>query len=432
MSGSPELFTCLILIGGEALKNQYLGKDPDSEYVTDETNILDALAQRRPILTLANLSEVLTPYLETTDLHGGWPSGLSLIVGDSIDDRLLFWNGHQRYRVTWVGPITTLRISTEKAAELGFLMRLKSIIKERGIYDFQGRNNTIELRSCSVETPRLDEIAGALRSRDVFLNVQVVKDQDHATCVPKFASPDLVRYTYNLGLQELESREVTEIRDERVYVPAAVPWHVREARPPAHLRLGNWMVDLQIDRLHDHCRFANQRHTWLLPRRLRIDRAFKLERQGGRSQEYDLGVIRVLREGEIAVACNAEQRTVSITVPDDLDAFRAALCSDTEWLPFERIQKDAPHGRRRYRFAELSDKGRYQLGVIERFGSLPETFDVLMNGYWRDELLRLGAVPAEKNVSLRDQLRKRKRSPERPFERDAKCNERRDMSVTKP
>jgi hypothetical protein len=55
---------CLILISDETLKNQYLGKDPNSEYVTDETNILDALAQRRPILTLANLSEVLTPYLK--------------------------------------------------------------------------------------------------------------------------------------------------------------------------------------------------------------------------------------------------------------------------------------------------------------------------------------------------------------------------------
>jgi hypothetical protein len=58
------------------------------------------------------------------------------------------------------------------------------------------------------------------------------------------------RYTNSLDSRELESREVTEIRDERVYVPAAVPGHIREARPPAHLRLGNWMVDLRIDRLH--------------------------------------------------------------------------------------------------------------------------------------------------------------------------------------
>jgi hypothetical protein len=138
----------------------------------------------------------------------------------------------------------------EKAADLTFLMRLKSIIEERGVSGFQGRNNTIALRSCSVETSRLGEIAEALRSKGTFLNVQVVKDQDHATCVPKFASPDLVRYTNNLGFQELESREVTEIRDERVYVPAAVPWHVREARPPAHLRQGNWM---DASPNHTHC-----------------------------------------------------------------------------------------------------------------------------------------------------------------------------------
>ena len=132
----------------------------------------------------------------------------------------------------------------------------------------------------------------------------------------------------------------------------------RSGRPRGSMD-GN-MIDLQIDRLHDHCRFANQRHTWLLPRRLRMERAFKLERQGDQLQDYDTRVIRVLRDRGIAVAYNAEQRTVSITVPDDLDAFRAALCSDTEWLPFERFRKDAPHGRRRYRFADLYDQGRYQ------------------------------------------------------------------------
>jgi hypothetical protein len=395
VSGHPELFTCLTLISQDALSNQHLGKDPSSEYVTDETNVLDALAQRRPILTLANLSEVLTPYLETADPSGGWPSGLSLIVGDSIDDRLLFWNGHQRYRSPWFGQITTLRISVERGSDPTFLMRLKNIIKQRGTYNFQGRNDTITLRSCSITTPCLHEIAKALQAKDVFLNVQVVKDQDHAACIPEFASPNRVQYTNGMGFRELESSEVSEFKDERVYVPAAVPWHVREVRPPANLRMGNWMIDLWIDRLHDHCRFANQRHTWLLPR-LRMEKAFKLERQGDRLQDYELNVIRVLREGRFAVAYNAEQRATSITVPNDLDAFRAALCNVAEWLPFERYRQNAPQGRQRYRYAELSDKGRYQLGVIERFGSVPEAFDILMNGYWRDVLLRLGATPAEK------------------------------------
>jgi hypothetical protein len=179
------------------------------------------------------------------------------------------------------------------------------------------------------------------------------------------------------------------------------------------------MVDLWIDRLQDHCRFANQRHTWQLPRRLRIERAFTLERQGDRLQDYEFRFIRVLREGQIAVAYHAEQGAVSIIVPNDLDAFRHALCTDVEWFSFERYGQKAPQGRQRYRYAELSDKGRYQLGVIERFGSVPEAFDVLMNGYWRNVLLQLGGAPAERNVSLRDDfiatLRRRLRQPAGPM-----------------
>jgi hypothetical protein len=191
VSGYPELFTCLTLITEAALQAPHLGKDPYAEYVTDEANILDALAQpRRPILTLANLAEMLTPYLETVDRFGGWPGGLSLVVGDTLDDRLLFWNGHQRYKSPWPGQIITLRLPNDRAADFPFLTRLKSIIKQRGIYDFRGRNENITLRSCSVDKSRLDEIATALRGTDIFLNIHVVKERDHAACVPEFASPD--------------------------------------------------------------------------------------------------------------------------------------------------------------------------------------------------------------------------------------------------
>jgi hypothetical protein len=290
VSGYPELFACLTLITGAARQDQHLGKDPYAEYVTDEAEILDALAQpRRPILTLANLAEMLTPYLETADAFGGWPGGLSLVVGDTLDDRLLFWNGHQRYNAPWPGQIITLRISNDRAADLPFLTRLRSIVKQRGVYDFRGRNENITLRSCSVEKSCLDQIAAALRGTDVFLNIQVVKEQDHAACVPEFASPDRVRYTNEIPFNEQQSREITEFRDERVYVPPAVPWHISETRPPAPLRQGYWMVDLWIDRLQDHCRFANQRHTWLLPRRLRIEKAFTLERQGDGSKTTSSG-----------------------------------------------------------------------------------------------------------------------------------------------
>src|SRR5262249_15517815 len=61
-------------------------------------------------------------------------------------------------------------------------------------------------------------------------------------------------------------------------------------------------------------------------------------------------------------------------------------------------------GRRRYAYAEPSDKGRYLLAVLKHFETLPDAFDVLMNGYWRDVLISLGAVPVEKNTGLRGEL----------------------------
>jgi hypothetical protein len=273
----------------------------------------------------------------------------------------------------------------------------------------QGRSNTIILRSATLEAEQLEQTAALLRGSEQFMLFQVAQDFGAASCIPEFANPDLVRYAGHIGFQELVSNEVTDIRDSRVHVPAAAPWHMREAAPPAPLRQGNWMVDLFIDRLTDHCRYANLRHSWLLPRRLRIEQSFRLERQRDRSQDFELTVLRVLRGGAITLPLNVEQTTVSITVPDDLTAFRHALCADVEWLPFERYRKGAPTGRQRYRSAELSDKGRYQLGLIERFSSVTDAFEVLMNGYWRDVLLRLGAVPAEKNTGLRDQLVRRLR-----------------------
>jgi hypothetical protein len=404
VSGYPDLFTCLTLITQEALGNPQLGKDPHAEYVTSETAILQALAERRPLLTLAGLSEALTPYLEMAERTASWRIGLNLVIGDGAEDRLLFWNGRHRYETPWFGLTTTLRISTQQAADPDFLARLKAVIRHRAVTDFQGSNRSVSLRSATLDAKLLQQIAALLRVGEALPWFRVAHEQGAASCIPEFGDADQVRYVGNTGFHESETRETTEIRDGRIYVPAAIPRHMREAFPPAALRQGSWMIDLWIDRLNDHCRYANERHTWLLPRRLRLDRAFKLERQKERSLDYKFNVLRVLRTGCLAMPQNLDQGDASIIVPDDMYAFAVGLCTDSEWLPFARFRQDAPPTRRRYYYAELSDKGRYQLAVIDRFASVTEAFDVLMNSYWRDVLLRLGAVPAERNVALRDQF----------------------------
>jgi hypothetical protein len=201
----------------------------------------------------------------------------------------------------------------------------------------------------------------------------------------------------------LRTWETAEFRDNHAYVPHAIPWHIREAPPPAGLREGHWMVELAIDRLNDYCRFSNARHIWVLPRRLRLEKAFKIEWQDERPQGYGSRVARVSRQGYLALPKSHEHRSLTITIPNDIEAFRTGLCIDTEWSPFER-GKDSPRGGGRYAYAEPSDKGRYLLAVLEHFETLADAFEVLMNGYWRDVLKDLGAVPVEKNIGLRSEL----------------------------
>jgi hypothetical protein len=110
--------------------------------------------------------------------------------------------------------------------------------------------------------------------------------------------------------------------------------------------------------------------------------------------------IRPMRTGALGLALKVDLRTAVVTTPDDVNALRQAICNEFEWQPFDRNRKDAPLGRPRFYHAEPSDKGRYLLGVLGLFDSLPQAFDVLMNRFWRNILHGLGASPGDKNSEL--------------------------------
>ena len=88
---APEYYKCATLISDSSLAAQHLRKSSNAQYFTDEILILKAMTQPNQIFGLSELSYILAPRLETNNYAAN--SALTLIVGDSIDDRLLFWNG---------------------------------------------------------------------------------------------------------------------------------------------------------------------------------------------------------------------------------------------------------------------------------------------------------------------------------------------------
>ncbi|WP_316197732.1 hypothetical protein [Bradyrhizobium sp. SZCCHNS2002] len=401
-----DLFGTLTLISKDALQNTFLGKTPRSDYLTDERCILEELGKPSEILPLSIASDLFAPYLATD--YSEWSEGFNLFVGDSLDDRILFWNQHHRQEEQWIGAISALRVPTSRLTDPEFIGLIKTIIRQRGKRTSRGAPD-VTIRSCSLSQADLDRVAQSMRSSDFLSAISCVHHDSHAACIPPFNYEP--QYRYRISHTEVRSHEVLEFRENHAYVPPTLPWHMREAPPPEGLRAGNWMVNLRIDRLHDHCRFANVRHEWDLPRRLRLEKAFKVNWQDGGPGRYEQEVTRVIRSGQLSLPRSQDQRSVSITIPEDVDAFLTALCVREEWLPFHRNRRDQPTKRDRYAYAELSDKGRYLIAILEHFDQIPEAFDAFMNGFWRDILIGLGAVPVEKNPELRSEflttLRKR-------------------------
>jgi hypothetical protein len=236
--------------------------------------------------------------------------------------------------------------------------------------------------------------------------VKVQRLDDPSALKPEFGNPRQVRFTHGGFMAEPEGRATAEFQGLRAPVPLAMPWHMKEAMPPAGLREGSWMANVTIDRLNDHCRYSNQRDVWLLPRRLHVERGFTLETEEDRDHANAGSLLRVTRDGSLAVRLKAGIARAAITVPEDVEVLRIGICNPTEWHPFEHDRKDAPRGRPRFEYAVPSDKGRYLLGVLGRFEKLPRAFAFLMHGYWREVLREFGGVPAERDPELLGKVQK--------------------------
>jgi hypothetical protein len=120
----------MTLIIQESLDNKHYAKDKRAVHVTSEAALLDALGAQMGPLTLAQLSEWFSPYLET---EGMSPEGTYLVAGDSAADRMLFWNVHHRFRRGSLSDITALRVPVGRLTDGAFIGELRKLLERRVI-----------------------------------------------------------------------------------------------------------------------------------------------------------------------------------------------------------------------------------------------------------------------------------------------------------
>jgi hypothetical protein len=399
----PDLYAQVTLISQAMLDDRHVGRESHSQYVTDELALLRTLSEKRFIVPLSNRSEMFSEYLSVDNNHRA--DGLSVVIGDTPEDRVLFWNFRHYSERLRVGELSDLRIPTSRLDDDNFWTCMGGIIERRAPYESMGNQKVVWVRSCSLSKEELSPYAERLRTSQRSASVRIDDTQGLSQFIPTFRQDR--DYGFRTGAtfwSQPKGAATSEFEGARFQMPLAQPWHLREAPPPSGLRAGNWIVDLSIQRTTDHCRYVNAVHTWVLPRRLRIEHAFNMERDAEERIGMQRFWVRPNRFGELATTLDVSVRSISVQVPDDFDALRHGLCNRYEWAPFEGYGDAVPHGRKRLRYIALSDKGRYLLGVTQLFDSLEEAFQVLFHSFWREAIHSLGAAPINRNDDLVQRL----------------------------
>lgn len=373
--------------------------DHEISYVEDAEKLIEEIAKRWNLLTLSSLSDMHCPYLyQMTHGRSSWEDRMTIVIGDTVNDRLLFWNSQHFYRAADGDDLGVLILSPDRFQ--GDTPKwLKDWVSIRNHRHMDGNAAPrVALRSCSVPEARLKEFAPML-GKNIMPSTHW-----HET-------PNLFEAYHQENSRETEgpyaqfpslwaksgpsAARTVRLQENQLEVSQHSPWHIANFSQN-HLSYGVWAVDLKIDRAEDHSRYSNIHHTWHFPRRLRLEQAISFKNYASARR----GPIippnrRPTKQGCFTIWDSPEWSRPILTLPSDLQAFWRALMMPASGSPEEQRAFAANMHSERYYSVEVSDKGRDLLGVFQLFGSFPEAAGFLTDPYWLVVIRRLSPEEPE-------------------------------------
>lgn len=207
-------------------------------YVENIESLVEIIAKRHDLLTLSRLSDMFCPHLR--HLARGrerWDDHMTIVIGDEIADRLLFWNAQHRYpALGGLEDIPVLRLSPKRFKN-GAPEWLKHWIAVRNRRHLDGNQapQTV-LRSCSLPKEQLDGIAATLGDKRMVM----ISCEHHAepclfdACKSHTSEnrKQLMAQFSSLWTHPAENRQSSiRFQNNQFELPLAPPWHVRDVSP---------------------------------------------------------------------------------------------------------------------------------------------------------------------------------------------------------
>ncbi|MDR3525567.1 MAG: hypothetical protein P4L66_15865 [Acetobacteraceae bacterium] len=357
--------------------------------IPDEATAFRHFAEGRAA-SLSLASTILAPKLDIQ--HGRWTSSFNLVVGDSFEDRLIFWNG-RLFIPGWLdADLCCARVTLADLRNDIFLATLGELIKRRNhVNGGSGGQPQLTIRSASLTAVELEEAQTLLMSTKPW---SVITTESVPT-VDALVPPE--RALTEARESDHFSGSMTSQSDRRTFnwsppfakPPPATPDHLNDAPSRQTFTQGYWAADVTLEHGGAYSRLARG-NRWMLPRRWRVASSFKVKRTSGRN-EPPAGARRS-RDGNLSVFVGADHPVESITVPSAADAVRGALAIEGRWA-----KQAAKHGEvlpeNKVVWARPSNEARYLAGVLGMTGGLSLAREALLHPFLQEKFAQLGGSP---------------------------------------
>lgn len=371
----------------------YCAQDlPEYNNVGDErcrslAELLSKLAQKQ-VKTFLKLSSIHASSINHPNDYE-WANSFNLFVGDSVADRLHFWNSRLLSDNNEQHDFSALCISREHFDDENFLTALGAFLNA---HNFKGRSNgpnSLRLRSLSLSREDCEQLAQQLQNHT----------NSRVTVPGNFDSPALpneraLEGYYRATSGTTRSLKVYE-RDHKFVVDEIE--HFKYLTPDLYdFKSGQCVSNLHIEKPKENYEVTGGFNDWKLPRRLEATLAFTRNRA------------KVSLDGSITLILDAPHQpingiaqhelTITLSIPEEEQVLRCLVLEHTHRMRFEGDMRSQLVIAKYYGL-ELSDKGQKHRGVVSLFDDELSYAGLLTNSYWR-EIVRKSIENEKASFSL--------------------------------
>ncbi|MEQ9317452.1 MAG: hypothetical protein RLN72_16505 [Henriciella sp.] len=338
-------------------------------------------------------------------------SALQVVVGETVDDRLLYWNYAYFSPAYRDHQVVAMRVTCEDLDRPDCFAALRHWFDHRSYITPDGVNGShVHFSSTSMSEAHLNEIVERFRDEAGFTRYSSSKVESLDELVPTVERFNAAYFDMPVMGNKRSNWKELSFQGNHLSLPDLSPEPLRRTAFPEFSR-HDWATEFVIERDTDHSKYVNVRHVWKLPRSLRMQGAFGVTRQAGQNLADRANLpTRTSLQNYPVFFSSIDEPIIDLSVPQDERAFQEA------YVLHNRYRRDDAQPWEPKAPAQnwsLSDKGAYLKGVLGLLNGVRPATAFASHRFWREQLKSWGAtskVSDEAVASVLNSLTKRTRN----------------------